>query len=113
MIPSNVAILFWVLFVGFSYFIYKRTDRARHAAGWSSVLLSLGSFGLPVATIFYSARAAAEAGKEGAAEALGAGIGATILSGIGFALGLFFGIAFAIAAYFLLKSEKTKEAKKK
>ncbi len=113
LIPPNVSFLFWIFFVGFSYFLYKRTDRARHTAGWSCVLISLGNFALPIATLIYSARSAAEVGKEGAAQALGAGIGATILSGIGFAIGLFFGVAFAIAAYFLLKSEKSKKETKK
>ena len=110
---SDIGWLFFVLFIGFTYFLYKRTTRPRHAAGWSSVILALGSFAFPVTVLIWGANQVADAGNQGAAYQLGAGIGATIVSGIGFVFGLFFGVAFAVVAYFLLKTEKSKEEKKK
>jgi preprotein translocase subunit YajC len=111
---AEIGWLFFVLLIGMGYFLYKRTTRARHAAGWASVLLSIGSFGIPLSTLLWGAGKVAEAGEQGAAYQAGAGIGATIISGVGFFFGFFFGIVFAIVAYFLLKSEgkEKKEGKK-
>lgn len=110
---SEIGWLFYVFFIGFSYFLYKRTSRPRHAAGWASVILSLGSFALPITLLIWGAGKVVEAGNQGAAYQAGAGIGAAIVSGIGFVLGLFFGVAFAVVAYFLLKNEGSKKKEEK
>ncbi len=111
---AEMGWLFFVLLIGFGYFLYKRTSRSRHTAGWASVLLSIGSFGIPISTLLWGAGKVVEAGEQGAAYQAGAGIGVTIISGIGFVFGFFFGLVFAIVAYFLLKSEgKAKKEGKK
>jgi hypothetical protein len=112
----GIGWLFFILLILISYLLYKRTSRAKHAAGWACVLLAIGSFAFPIATLFYSASLVAEAGNgessEAIAQQVGTGIGAMIITGIGAIVGLFFGIIFVVLAYFLLKDSKKKEEKK-
>ena len=101
---SNLGFLFWILVVIVSYLLYKRTTRAKHAAGWACVLLSTGSFAIPLSVFIWSARYTAGVASEGGtAAAIGAGLGGAMVLGIGVVLGLFLGLIFAVAAYFLLK----------
>lgn len=101
---ADLVGVFIIFLLAFPYFLYTRTKRAKHTAGWACVLLSLGSFAIPVSALLLSAFVASQSADQSGAAALGAGIAGTIVTGIGIVVGGFFGIAFAVAAYFLLKN---------
>ena len=99
-IDPVLLIIFSSLVAIISYIIYKRTTRAKHAAGWSAVLLSIGSFilpGLMGLSVYLSFSNFMDAG-----EALYEGLFTTFVM---LFFGVFFGIMFALIAFFELKTK--------
>ena len=94
---------FLVGLIGFTYWLYAKTDTKKRAWGRTFIGLSIESFLLPIVMFIFTVAFVATQTK-GVAEGIGGAIGGGIAIVFSAILGGFLGIVFLIAGIFTLKS---------